>query len=126
MFRQSQAARNLHPKIGSYLPLNDNATSASKLIRRFAGEDERSREHTARQLVLLGKSALQDLSEAMSKTEDQKLRAGLSLVIGKITDKEVIPILQKLRDDDNIYVRWNATAALGRLGVFHFPHQRQR
>lgn len=101
--------------------------AARRLIQRMAEESPQSREHTSRQLMLLGKSALPALSEAVFTSDNNDLCTRLSLLIGKMEDPAAIPILQNMTDHENIYVRWNATAALRRLGAMEeFPGPYQK
>ncbi len=69
------------------------------------------------ELVRLGKPALKALVSVLSDLEPSEdiLRPEIAFILGRFEDKEAVPALITLLENDNSYIRRNAIDSLGRI-----------
>ena len=69
------------------------------------------------ELVSLGKPALKELVNTLNNLEPAEdiLRPEIAFLLGRFEDKEAIPALIALLENDNSYIRRNAVDSLGRI-----------
>ena len=101
-------------KFPSKEPLTDSVKAAAALMKKIG--NGASDEPVQRQLVMLAKASEATLSKVFSESDEQtRIRASIVLSTG--SDESMVSLLQKMADDENIYVRGNARAALRKMGV---------
>ena len=82
--------------------------TSNKVEEALKAEDE---------LVSLGKPALKELVNTLNNLEPAEdiLRPEIAFLLGRFEDKEAVPALITLLENDNSYIRRNAVDSLGRI-----------
>ena len=86
------------------------------LIERFAAPGFQPRVPALRQLVAIGRDAVEPLIAALGNGQEQRTRAFAAEALGKIGDRRAVGPLMAALKDRELWVRGLAAEALGRLG----------
>ncbi len=87
------------------------------LINKITSDNVEEALKAEDELVSLGKPALKELMNTLNNLEpaEDVLRPEIAFVLGRFEDKEAVPALITLLENDNSYIRRNAVDSLGRI-----------
>ena len=112
---------HVDPLVRAYLALamwvNDYKFYSDALLTGLDDDNRESRLAAIQAVGMIGtKTATAHLQELASKADypDERLAATISL--GLVGDSKSIPLLQKLLDDEEPNIRWDAAIALAKMG----------
>ena len=109
-----------NPMVRTYMALAMGRTGqqeyGSILIEGMNDEDMESRLAAIKALGMLGYApAVNGIQEFTAEKYSNAERLAATIALGNIGDKSIIPILQKLLDDEEPNIRWDAAIALAKL-----------
>lgn len=87
------------------------------LINKITSNNVEEALKAEEELVSLGKPALKELVNTLNNLEptEDVLRPEIAFILGRFEDKEAVPALITLLENDNSYIRRNAVDSLGRI-----------
>ena len=109
-----------NPKVRTYMALAMGRTGqqeyGSILMEGMNDEDMESRLAAIKALGLLGYApAVNGIQKFTAENSSNAERLAATIALGNIGEKSIIPILQKLLDDEEPNIRWDAAIALAKL-----------
>ena len=109
-----------NPMVRTYMALAMGRTGqqeyGSILIEGMNDEDMESRLAAIKALGMLGYApAVNGIQEFTAEKYSNAERLAATIALGNIGDKSIIPILQKLLNDEEPNIRWDAAIALAKL-----------
>src|SRR4051812_37549869 len=91
------------------------AFNISTLIQKFNQHGERAPLRAVSKVAKYGKLAIPDLTEALQKSNNVRIRRWSAAALGNIGDRKAIPVLRKALRDPNMSVKLRAVFALEEL-----------
>jgi len=109
-----------NPMVRTYMALAMGRTGLEEygpiLMKGMNDEDMQSRLAAIKALGLLGYTpAVKGIQKFTAENSSNAERLAATIALGNIGDKSIIPILQKLLDDEEPNIRWDAAIALAKL-----------
>ena len=111
-----------NPKVRTYMALAMGRTGQQEyygptLMNGMNDKDKGSRLAAIKALGLLAYApAVNGIQEFADEKYSNAERLAATIALGNMGDKSLIPILQKLLDDEEPNIRWDAAIALAKLG----------